>query len=394
MPARKKSRVHPVVRAVKTIHRHAKDHFIPHKGNNYTPHVLQHRVLFGYSVALVLLKAIVITVSVALPSASVFSSAITPTNIVNLANESRRDLNLTPLSTDSRLMHAAQAKAEDMLANQYFAHTSPSGTTPWVWIRNAGYVYSVSGENLAVHYTSAENAFSGWLASPSHRANIVNPKFIDTGVGVAQGLFEGYPSILVVQMFGRPRDGVAPIPEPPKAVKTVATNAPIIKTDDVKVTPSQTGVTVKVPIENASSAVAQLGDTRIRLAATTSSNVWKAEVPAAAIAAGPSGDVLSVTAWDAHGNDTGETLASISPIANTQAIFAPPIASISASYRLFGIIPLDGLRDNVRQIYLITIVLLASCLTIAVLVKYEIQRPTMIVHTMIVIGLSVILATL
>lgn len=393
MPAKKKSRVHPVVRAVKTIHRHAKDHFIPHKGNNYTPHVLKHRVLFGYSVALILLKAIVITVSVALPSASVFSSAITPTNIVNLANESRRDLNLTPLSTDSRLTHAAQAKAEDMLANQYFAHTSPSGTTPWVWIRNAGYVYSVSGENLAVHYTSAENAFSGWLASPSHRANIVNPKFTDTGVGVAEGIFEGYPSIIVVQMFGRPKNGVAPIPEPPKTTKVVATNAPIIKTDDVKVTPSQTGVTLEVPIENASSAVAQLGDNRIRLAAATSSNVWKAEVSATAIAAGQSGDVLSVTAWDNHGNDSGEMLASISPSANTQNIFAPPVTSMSAPYRLFGIIPLDGLRDSARQIYFITIVVLVALLTIAILVKYEIQRPSMIVHTMIVIGLSVILLT-
>lgn len=396
MAVKKQKKAHPIVRAAKTVHRHAKDHFIPHQGNNYTPHVLKHRVLFGYSVALVLLKAIVIAVSIALPSTSVFSSAITQGNIVNLTNEARKSLDLNPVAANVRLTRAAQAKAEDMLTNQYFAHTSPSGTTPWVWIRNAGYAYSVSGENLAVHYTNAEQTFSGWLASPGHRANIVNPKFTEIGVGVAEGIFEGYPSVIVVQMFARPKDTAAPPSNPEPVTTAIATTtrptAPVIKTASAKMTPTPNGMTLEIPIEHASSAVAQLGNERIRLEPTETADVWKAELPvAAASAASPSGDVLSITAWDDRGSDAGEIIATISPSASTQDMFISTAKTITPSYRLFGIIPLDGLRDNARQVYLTTMVALAALLAISMLVKIEIQRPTVIAHAVVVMCLSAIL---
>src|SRR3989338_8735260 len=190
---------------------HAKDHFIPHRGNNHHPHILRHRVLLGYSVILILLKVISIIGPIALPSSSLYSSAITAENIIDLTNQTRKNLNLPELKESSYLAKAAAAKATDMLKNQYFAHTSPAGVTPWDWIKKFGYKYRYSGENLAVHFQEAEDVEAGWLASASHRANIVNSNYTDIGVGVVNGFFEGAPTTFVVQMFGAPADGKAPV---------------------------------------------------------------------------------------------------------------------------------------------------------------------------------------
>ncbi len=197
------------IHQAKKVGRHLWDHFVPHERNGHNPHVLKHRVLYAYSVLLVLLKVLVIVVPIALPSSSLYSSAITPQNIIDLTNQTRKNLNLGELQENSRLQAAAEAKAENMLQEQYFAHTSPAGVTPWSWMAKAGYRYLYAGENLAVHFTSAEGVGDGWLASPSHRANIVNSRYTEIGIGVSQGEFEGFPTTFVVQMFGQPIGTVA-----------------------------------------------------------------------------------------------------------------------------------------------------------------------------------------
>jgi hypothetical protein len=220
---------------LRRIKDHAKDHFIPHEGNNHHPHVLRHHVLFGYSLILILLKFIVLTATVSLPSASIFASAITQSNILSLVNTTRLNAGLNQLTTNSLLQQAAQAKAEDMLKNQYFAHTSPSGLSPWYWIKRAGYVYHYSAENLAVHYTQSEDVQQGWMTSPSHRANILSDKYKETGIGIASGDFEGAPSTFVVQMFGTPpEEQIAyadlPVGVPIEIVTSTAETVPIAPT--------------------------------------------------------------------------------------------------------------------------------------------------------------------
>lgn len=419
---------HPLVRAVRHVGRHAKDHFIPHEGNNHVPHVLKHRVLLGYSVALVLLKAVVISISLVLPSYSVLSGAITQANIVTLTNEARGKQGLATLKQNSRLANAAQAKAEDMLAKQYFAHTSPSGTTPWAWIKQAGYAYTVSGENLAVHYTTAEGAFAGWLASPSHRANIVNPKYTEIGVGIAEGVFEGHPSVIVVQMFGRPvgakdipatetakaapsptKQPVAAAPESTsgtvagaKAKDATTTAAPepkkpmppAIDGNTAKITPAGPGYAVELAIENASSAAVQLGSEQAALEPTDDGRIWRAILAFDPRTASSGGETLSVTAWNGYGLDAGDTLAIIAPSANAQGLYAFAPAAPEPSYRLFGFIEIAGLRDNARQVYVLTLVFLAACLLISILVKFHVQKPTIIMHALVVMGLSAVLLRL
>lgn len=181
-----------------------KDHFIPHKGNEHKPNALRHGVLVSYSVFLIILKVVSIILPVALPSSSLYSSAITVKNVVDLTNQTRANLGLNELKLNTKLTVAAQAKADDMMTNQYFAHVSPQGVTPWYWFDKAGYDYMYAGENLAVHYEEAETLHAGWLASPTHKANIVNSHYTDIGIGVAMGNFEGVESTVVVQEFGQP----------------------------------------------------------------------------------------------------------------------------------------------------------------------------------------------
>lgn len=227
MPRTRKIKSQKKSTFAENIRRGLHDHFIPHGGNGHLPHVLKHHVLFGYSLILVLVKVLAIVIPITLPSSSLYSSAITPQNILQLTNQTRRNVGIGDLKLNDKLSRAAQAKAQDMLAGQYFAHTSPSGTTPWIWIKKAGYAYRHAGENLAVHFSSAEEVQEGWMASPSHRANIVSSKFSELGVGIVHGEFEGFPSIIVVEMFGHPADtkAAANDVQPSPEVKT-ATSAP------------------------------------------------------------------------------------------------------------------------------------------------------------------------
>ncbi|MFZ5391168.1 MAG: CAP domain-containing protein, partial [Patescibacteria group bacterium] len=195
---------HKVKHHSKKFYDKTRDYLIPHEGNNHLPEALKHKFLIFYSALLVVLKVLVIVLPVALPSSSLYSSAITLQNIVDLTNQTRSNLGLGQLTVNDLLTKAAQAKANDMMLNQYFSHVSPKGLTPWDWIDGSGYDYRLAGENLAVHFQEAEEVQDGWLASPTHRANIVNSRYSEIGVGIARGQFEQADSVIVVQMFGEP----------------------------------------------------------------------------------------------------------------------------------------------------------------------------------------------
>jgi uncharacterized protein YkwD len=131
-------------------------------------------------------------------SVSLKASALSQKEIVDLVNQDRERLGLASLSVDPALNLAALAKAQDMIAKNYFAHTSPAGTTPWQWVRSVGYNYSYAGENLAEGYTSAQELEKSWMASASHRANILSPHYSDLGLAVIS-----YNNTnVVVQLFG------------------------------------------------------------------------------------------------------------------------------------------------------------------------------------------------
>jgi len=115
--------------------------------------------------------------------------AITPREIVRLANRERaRSLVLNP-----ELTRAAMWKLDDMLEKHYFAHSHGS-STPWSFIRAAGYDFTSAAENLGQGYETAEEAHRAWMKSKGHRQNILGD-FTDIGVAVKGDL--------IVVMFAR-----------------------------------------------------------------------------------------------------------------------------------------------------------------------------------------------
>ncbi|MFZ2970592.1 MAG: CAP domain-containing protein [Minisyncoccia bacterium] len=127
---------------------------------------------------------------------------ITPETMLEFTNASRREAGIYELKSNSKLVSAAEAKIGDMFSSQYFEHNSPSGVTPWYWIKSAGYEYSYAGENLAIDFISAEGTHQAFMESSSHRENILNANYEEIGIAVRKGIFEGEETIIVVEEFG------------------------------------------------------------------------------------------------------------------------------------------------------------------------------------------------
>jgi uncharacterized protein YkwD len=134
--------------------------------------------------------------------------------LVDLTNTDRSAYNLGTLAVNDTLVAAAQAKADDMAAKSYFAHTSPEGLDSWHWFKQAGYDFQHAGENLAVDFSDSADVERAWMNSPSHRDNILNGKYTEVGIATAVGTYQGHSTTFVVTMFGSPRLGTAATPAP------------------------------------------------------------------------------------------------------------------------------------------------------------------------------------
>lgn len=136
------------------------------------------------------------------------SANLTPDEILTQINEKRAEQGLNTLAINEQLSEAAQQKGEDMIANGYWAHTSPTGREPWDFIQGAGYEYSVAGENLARNFHTTETLVSAWMASPTHRENILQSQYQETGIAIVSGQQNGRSAHIVVQLFGTPEKSV------------------------------------------------------------------------------------------------------------------------------------------------------------------------------------------
>ena len=90
-----------------------------------------------------------------------------------------------PLAVSGALQEAARVHAEDMARRRYFEHRGRDGSEPRDRVARQGYAANLSGENIAYGPESAEEVVAGWLASPGHCANIMDPRFRDTGLALA-----------------------------------------------------------------------------------------------------------------------------------------------------------------------------------------------------------------
>lgn len=122
--------------------------------------------------------------------------------IAELVNQERAQAGLAPLQTHPRLVEAAQIHSNDMARLGRMDHTLPGAALPTLPSRMQAVDYPVSyvGENIASGFADANAVVTGWMNSAGHRANILNPNFTGTGVGIARDVL-GAP--YYTQDFGR-----------------------------------------------------------------------------------------------------------------------------------------------------------------------------------------------
>jgi uncharacterized protein YkwD len=131
---------------------------------------------------------------------------LSATSLLTDTNQARVKGNEDQVKLSPKLSAAAQAKAQDMVSKNYWAHVSPTGVTPWNFITKSGYTYYTAGENLAYGFSNAEDAVSGWMNSSEHRANLLNPNFTEVGFGIVPAQnFHGHPNTtVIVAMYAEP----------------------------------------------------------------------------------------------------------------------------------------------------------------------------------------------
>lgn len=208
-----------------------KHFFIPCEENGFKPNFLE-RISVGVMLVLILLSFATANIQALLWIGSDWMvSTILPAVIVDLTNEERTTEHIGTLVRNPLLDSAAQLKADDMAKNEYFAHYSPAGISPWYWFDKVAYNFVGAGENLAVHFTDSDEVVKAWMNSPGHRANILNGSFTEIGIGTAKGEYKGFPTVFVVQLFGTPAAAqvaraTTPSTAPDISVETISTTQP------------------------------------------------------------------------------------------------------------------------------------------------------------------------
>ncbi|MEK7447530.1 MAG: CAP domain-containing protein, partial [Patescibacteria group bacterium] len=175
--------------------------FIPSDKNAHRPHAFRHFMLSIYSLGLILSQ---------LSFGAIQYTPVTPNpeqlkkDIFVKINEQRKGQTGTVFLENPLLSQAAQEKLQDMFTKNYWDHTSPTGEKAWVFIDKTGYSYTVAGENLARGFVSADGMVDAWMDSPTHKKNILDKNFRETGIAVGNGIINGKSATVAVQLFSKP----------------------------------------------------------------------------------------------------------------------------------------------------------------------------------------------
>jgi len=228
--------------------------FIPHQSNNHRAKALHIDALLAYVFIFALFNLGVKAANKAAPDVLGYATDIHAQELFTDTNAQRTAAGLSPLVMNAQLSAAAANKASDMCSKDYWAHNSPAGTTPWYWISQAGYNYTVAGENLAKNFSDSQSVVNAWMASPSHRANVLKPDYKDVGYALENCTIAGEQTTLVVQMFGAesisltqaaPTPPTQPVVVPEEAASKVLAAAPSPAPNIGGLTPPSQDVTIQ-----------------------------------------------------------------------------------------------------------------------------------------------------
>lgn len=185
--------------------------FAPHPHNNHKAKILWPRSIV-ILIGLFIMGRSIIDITIGLrPGVLGFASQISPDKVIELTNAERLNAGVSIVKINPELNQAALAKAADMFEDNYWAHISPTGTEPWYFITQSGYKYQHAGENLARDFSNPTDIVKAWMASPTHRQNLLDDRYKDIGIAVMDGTINGVETTLVVQMFGSTTSTVARI---------------------------------------------------------------------------------------------------------------------------------------------------------------------------------------
>ena len=107
------------------------------------------------------------------------------------------------LRLNTVLARVARAHSQDMAENNYFAHNSQDGTSPFTRMSRAGYKYTIAAENIAGGQQTPAAVMAAWMASQGHRENILDCRLTELGVGLYRSPSSTY-GVYWSQDFGTP----------------------------------------------------------------------------------------------------------------------------------------------------------------------------------------------
>lgn len=177
--------------------------------------------------------------------------AVSNQGIIQLTNAERQAVGLPALAWNGALGTSALLKAQDMCNKDYWSHVAPDGATGWLFMAQAGYPYVAAGENLAKNFTTDSGVVSGWMASPTHRANILSGSYAEIGVASLDCELLGQITTVVVAHYGSRGVVSAPAPAPAPAPKPAPTPQTAPKPVQATATPQAEAPTQTQPVVEA-----------------------------------------------------------------------------------------------------------------------------------------------
>lgn len=203
---------------------------LPHESNNHRAKILHIDSILIVITLLIFSSMLLSSIQSRYPAVLGISYNITPVDLLNVTNKVRQENGLSALALDSSLSQAASQKAADMFAKDYWAHVAPDGATPWGFIKNSGYAYLYAGENLARGFSNTSDVVNAWMASPSHRDNMLSSNYDDVGFAISSGNLTGSDTVLVVEMFGRKYAGESAVQSviPSPTAPIISESVPVI----------------------------------------------------------------------------------------------------------------------------------------------------------------------
>jgi len=184
--------------------------FTPQSSNNYKAKTLHISSLSVFMLIIMFSQIVLTLIAQSIPGVLGIASSITSQELIQLTNAKRQEGGLSTLSLNPALSQVASLKGADMIANNYWAHTSPDGKTPWSFFTQEDYLYLYAGENLARDFPDSSSVVNAWMNSSTHRDNILSTRYKEIGIAVIHDTFQGQPTTLVVQMFGTPVSAALP----------------------------------------------------------------------------------------------------------------------------------------------------------------------------------------